>query len=121
MVHDKGNHKCESCEKTFSTKVESVTHFKRIHDGQRNFNCNLCEKTFKSVAEVKIHTRQVHDGSRDFHCRLCPQSFPLVGTLNAHVKTLHEGKMKVILLKKGLFPFSLIYYTKTVLSCYNIQ
>ena len=54
------DHKCDSCEQTFSQKSNLKRHIATIHETKREFSCDVCGKDFSSNSNLKIHIQEVH-------------------------------------------------------------
>ncbi|XP_030382299.1 transcription factor grauzone-like [Scaptodrosophila lebanonensis] len=65
---------CETCAKTFRTKIELAAHEKRMHDADFTpVICDICGVNFRSKANFLIHKKSLHpDGPvPEVQCHLC--------------------------------------------------
>ena len=67
---DKNHHKCDLCQKNFSSltnlkRHESILHLKK-HWSFNDIRCNLCPKKFSSASEKIQHLSEVHGYFKDF-------------------------------------------------------
>ena len=83
------NHKCELCDKIFSTIYNKGRHMKN-HRGGKTFLCNKCAKSFGYASELLSHEK-THSGEKPFNCSECKKSFTEFKTLKVHSR-LHSGE-----------------------------
>lgn len=55
----KREHKCNSCEKNYSSRNSLQRHDESVHKGIRH-QCNQCEKSFTQKTQLSSHNRLVH-------------------------------------------------------------
>ena len=51
---------CEECGKKFTHPSNLRTHFKTIHEGERNHQCNLCGNRFAQKGQMQRHKVRIH-------------------------------------------------------------
>ena len=56
----KKNHKCDSCEKSFSHAGTLKTHINSVHKGQKDHKCDICGKAFSESGKLKRHNNSIH-------------------------------------------------------------
>ena len=89
-VHEgKKDHKCNECEKVFSTAQSLKVHIECIHEGKKDHLCIDCEKKFSTSSDLKRHIKRVHEGRKDHKCGLCKKCFCEPFELKIHMK-IHE-------------------------------
>ena len=90
-LNERKEHKCEICEKEFSTEQKLKRHFLGVHDQNvKVYSCNICTKSFSKAQTLKQHIHSVHSGHKDYKCESCGKSFAEAKTLKRHVHTLHK-------------------------------
>ena len=78
-------HKCEVCNKAFSTKCEFTRHM-QSHTTERPHRCDVCRKKFKQKHHLTEHKR-IHSDVRPFICPDCGKAFVQSSTLRHHKQT----------------------------------
>ena len=62
---------------------------KTIHEGQKDHKCDFCDKSYSTAWHMKSHIKNSHNGLKDQNCDICSKSFSTKTGLNAHVKIVH--------------------------------
>ena len=88
--NSKKDYRCDSCDKTFSTKANLMKHIKVIHQSAQ-FNCHLCSKVFIYKHLLIKHISAVHYNIRDYKCESCDTGFKNRSNLQRHISTVHEN------------------------------
>ena len=55
----------------FSVAAKLKRHINSVHDGQKDHKCDSCEKSFSEAWLLKKHINSVHNGERDHKCDSC--------------------------------------------------
>ena len=91
-VHEgQKDHKCESCEKSFSRAQTLKRHIHTVHEGHKDYKCESCGKSFSQAGYLKTHIHTVHEGHKNCKCEYCSRSFSHAGELKRHIHTVHKG------------------------------
>ena len=64
------DHKCNSCEKSFSHLRKLTKHIKTVHERHRDLKCDPCGKSFSDAGNLKKHI-SVHEEKKDLKCDVC--------------------------------------------------
>ena len=90
-------HKCNDCDKSYTTENSLSLHIIRIHGKSQVLahKCKMCGKCFCTLQLLNIHFKNVHEvrNSRQtfcFKCQICGKYYSQLNHLNTHVKTVHE-------------------------------
>lgn len=86
-----GNHRCDVCQKTLSTRHE-LNHHKRWHE--KGFACELCDKVFSAAKDLRRHFAAKHNrAERHLFCNILGCKFRQKGFHRLdHLKRHHERK-----------------------------
>ncbi|XP_073480487.1 zinc finger protein 366 isoform X2 [Aquarana catesbeiana] len=129
-VGDQKRWKCPTCEKSYTSKYNLVTHilghngikphscahcgklFKQLshlhthmltHQGTRPHKCQVCNKAFTQTSHLKRHMMQ-HSDVKPYNCRICGRGFAYPSELKVH-EAKHENGRENICVECGLdFP-----------------
>ncbi|KAL1473564.1 hypothetical protein MTO96_021933 [Rhipicephalus appendiculatus] len=82
-------HRCDVCEKVFSTKRSMRRHL-HTHTGKKRYSCSVCGSEFVRKENMERHER-THTGERPFRCDVCGQNFTRSGVLANHMRR-HTGE-----------------------------
>ena len=52
--------------KTFQTKIHLKAHMRKVHGGHNDHKCESCENTFSEAGTLKKHIHTIHDGHKEF-------------------------------------------------------
>ena len=88
-----GNHRCQTCGKSYMHYAKLDRHIKTVHMGIKKefiWTCKLCNKIYSTAKTLEIHTKSMHEGKK-FNCDSCSKSFTQKSYLKKHVKIVHEG------------------------------
>ena len=87
-------HKCEYCNKFFSSNSVMKKHVMRMHThrGIKNVTCETCGKAFFDLSQMNVHIKSVHKGIRSEPCMFCGKTFGVKEALKKHIRYIHEGK-----------------------------
>ena len=67
IVANRGEHKCEICEKICKTRRSLKNHFNSVHNNVgKTYKCNICSKTYQTEGKLKLHNKTYHKGQKDF-------------------------------------------------------
>ena len=69
------DHKCESCGKSFSQKMNLKRHIHTVHEGHKDYKCESCGKSFSGAQYLKKHIHTIHEGNKDNKCESCGKFF----------------------------------------------
>ena len=86
------DHKCESCEKYFSSAFNLQRHFEGVHKKIKNHLCDSCDTKFQFKCELMKHIRSKHEKSEPQICKFCEQSFSNRPNLKRHIATFMKIK-----------------------------
>ncbi|XP_076324873.1 zinc finger Y-chromosomal protein-like [Tachypleus tridentatus] len=80
-------HKCQFCEKSFTSKDSLTTH-KKQHDflDSDNYHCTRCNFSTKNSSELSTHLAIHQDDDRPFKCLECGKGFKGQFNLRQHQK-----------------------------------
>ncbi|XP_041983767.1 zinc finger protein 62 homolog isoform X2 [Aricia agestis] len=90
---DVKRHRCDVCDKTFSTKYQLGKH--RLKHGSQplpTYPCPHCERTFSSPANRARHVKTVHERSVRFECKICDKEFTTMESMRNHIDHVHHKK-----------------------------
>ena len=54
------DHKCDSCNKSFSLPSYLKTHIHTVHEGPKDYECDICNQRFKVAKSVKEYRIRRH-------------------------------------------------------------
>lgn len=83
-------HKCQECNKGFSTKSGLNRHYTSVHTNIKNFQCKLCGLKYTAKTTLSRHVKSVHEQIKNFHCELCNYKCSAKATLKQHIRALHD-------------------------------
>ncbi|XP_050072447.1 zinc finger protein 708-like [Anopheles maculipalpis] len=84
-------HRCNICNKTFTSKQSYGTHRKLHAKTLRLFNCDKCQETFNRFASLKRHQLMVHcEQQHYFRCPYCEKKLRWLQNARTHIKTFHS-------------------------------
>ena len=94
-IHLKVKFDCEFCDYQSTRKSNLKQHVNSIHLKLKPFQCDECDYSCGQAWILKQHVDSVHKKIR-FHCSFdgCDKSFTRKGDLNQHLK-LHEGQVNL--------------------------
>ena len=90
-------HKCQDCNRKFSTKNRLASHVKQVHLKLKPLNffvCNKCETTFEHKQHLQHHMNKVHLNVKPHECDLCEKSSFIKNQLKTHLKKSHKEETK---------------------------
>ena len=61
-----------------------------VHEGRKNHKCNQCNKAFTTSSSVNRHKKSVHQNKKNFKCDQCPRRFTRKTNLINHKVDLHQ-------------------------------
>ena len=74
---------------TTNWKNSLLRHIKTVHEGIKAHKCDLCEKSYTSGNSLKIHIKSVHEGINDHKCNLCNKAYGSTYGLKYHKNHAH--------------------------------
>ncbi|CAI8504281.1 Transcriptional regulator CRZ1 [Pichia kudriavzevii] len=89
------------CQKTFSRKLNFVSHYQSTHEHQKPFQCETCHKEFARHSDRRRHEKSQHSQSKDYICAGiaengmhwgCGRKFKRKDGLTAHWKSIRARK-----------------------------
>ena len=90
-IHKGKKHKCDTCEKVCTTKVNLQTHVKSIHLGVRH-ECLICNRQLSKKSQLLEHIKQKHESEKILNCPSCEfrtvQKYP-IAELRRHKSIAH--------------------------------
>ena len=60
-IHEGGTHKCDLCNKGFSSKDRLRRHVTTVHEKLKNYKCTYCETAYGQKGDLNRHIRKVHN------------------------------------------------------------
>lgn len=87
------NHKCTTCNRTFTLARTLALHNRRIHLGIKPHQCSHCGWKFAQSSDLIKHMRK-HTGERPFTCAYCNSAFTRKRNLKSHMKMHTEQPAK---------------------------
>ena len=85
-------HKCEWCQKLFTSNWHLKTHV-LIHTGQKPFSCSECGWAFSQLGNLRAHER-THSGEKPYPCRRCTRKFTRPNLLKQHLEKIHGVRVR---------------------------
>ena len=73
-THGQNKHRCEICNKTFTTK-NYLTEHKRTHREPEEYSCDKCLKVFWSKSNPRGHIKTKHESTSSYSCEYCSKKF----------------------------------------------
>ena len=95
----KKNHKCDFCEKSFTTKGAFTIHT-RTHIREKPQHCEFCPREFHTKGALQTHERK-HTGEKPYKCDMCDEKYAQTGQLKNHMIIHVEKKTKSGILSKS--------------------
>lgn len=89
------------CNKTFSRKLNYMSHYQSAHEHKKPFKCDICQKTFARHSDRRRHEKSQHSQNKFFVCEGsldngvkwgCGKKFKRKDGLSAHWKSLKAKK-----------------------------
>ena len=86
------DHKCESCDKSFSQRGDLKKHIHTVHKGHKDHKCESCGKSFSDAGQLKRHIQLIHEGLRNYKCMSCGKflTFKNLNKFHDHKKSIHN-------------------------------
>ena len=66
-------------------------HIHSVHEDRKDHKCESCNKSFSQAGDLKRHYHIVHEGHKDHKCEYCVKSFSCSSNLNKHIHKIHGG------------------------------
>ena len=89
-LNGRTDYKCQTCAKSFFSKINLKRHINVIHKGHKDFKCDLCGKSFSEKGKLKRHNYTVHEGHKDHNCDSCGKLFSTASILRNHINQVHD-------------------------------
>ena len=70
---------------------ESKYDLKKHCKGKKDHRCDSCDKSFSRLYTLEKHLHTVHDGFNDHKCEFCGKSFTQAPSLKKHICKIHNG------------------------------
>jgi len=83
-------YECEECGKRFGQMSSMKTHYKMVHEEEKNYKCAKCGLQFTQNSDLTRHIKTVHDKIRAFKCEHCKQSFGTAANRKVHMEAVHS-------------------------------
>ena len=97
--------KCDSCSKSFSSKITLKRHLKRVHPEEKIHQCFFCLKTFKRRCILTKHEK-IHM-NKPIECDTCDERFANIFDLEQHKRLqVDDKKLKCDLCTKTFKHFN---------------
>lgn len=110
IAHEKPQHLCTYCGRSFSFAMALQKHIGNRHDSQllKPKECHVCGKSFKSQSHLSGHIKHAH-GEFKWKCKLCNMAYTTKGTLIMHQYThLNQRPYNCHLCQVGYYSVSYI-------------
>lgn len=83
---------CHHCERAFQTTTALNLHIRIVHTGEKVFKCESCDKSFTTKASQKYHEMAAHGETNRTElntCTECVKGFSSASSLRTHIKLAH--------------------------------
>ena len=92
IVHENHKiHKCDDCQKKFSSPSDLKRHVNGVHQNVKEFQCEMCSKSFSQRNNLLRHQIEVHvENFPSYGCEYCNKDFKTKGSLAWHTKRVHD-------------------------------
>lgn len=94
----KGTHRCQLCNKTFSTRTSLTNHIGIVHASDnpedRSYDCDECDRSFSTIPQLRVHQKR-HKLTQT-ECALCGKSVRS-DYIQKHIATQHGEKCKQLI------------------------
>ena len=77
------DYKYDACTKTSFAQYLKIQ-INSVPDGNKDHKCDSCEKSFSQARTLKLHIDTVHNGQKDHKCDFCGKAFSQAGPLKTH-------------------------------------
>ena len=115
--HLQQTHTCTICNRVLNKSTDMKGHIQKMHTKKSDTDqCNICMKTFANVSNLRSHYKTVHQGEKEFKCNQCEKAYTSRQNLKKHLNLLHKNleplnvqydtyTSNLPILKKRLFRF----------------
>ncbi|XP_053690415.1 zinc finger and BTB domain-containing protein 41-like [Sabethes cyaneus] len=81
----------EGCELTFYSRVNQISHVKRIHseNGVPTYKCDICGRNIRGAIKVINYHKRKHMHTKSHICQFCGKGFTMRQYLKQHVTVVH--------------------------------
>ena len=100
-THGQNKHRCEICNKTFTTK-NYLTEHKRTHREPEEYSCDKCLKVFGSKSNPRGHIKTKHESTSSYSCEYCSKKFERAFSLKRHTDSCQNYSQSYS--QRGIWP-----------------
>ena len=100
-------HKCQHCQKSFTSIQTLKVHVNSVHLKINKYKCDICDYRCNQISNLKQHQRNRHyqrlekGSNSELQCVECGKSFKSQTGLKMHFEAIHSEKTRVLKYKSG--------------------